>query len=213
MSTDIVPFEFGERGIILRSVADLMEFATIAHKSKLAPAGMDTPEKIFICCQFGAENGMGPMQSLRCIVVINNMPAWRGDAALALALRRPGVMLSCSKGFEGEKEDRAAYFESTRRGWAQPKRTVFSIASAKRAGLWGKAGTWTTYPDRMMYYRALGFHLRDNYPDVLMGLSIAEEVADIPAATERTEKPAIVANDPLLIEVESKDAPLTEVGA
>ena len=175
------PVEFGERGIIPKSMGDLMQFAEIAAKSKIAPAGMDTPEKIFVCCVFGAENGLSPMQAMRSIIVVNNMPSWRGDAALALALRS-GQMLSYDSGFEGEGENRAAFFESMRSGWKAPKRTLFTAADAKRAGLWGKAGPWTQYPQRMMRYRALGFHLRDNYPDVLMGITITEEVADMPAA-------------------------------
>ncbi len=178
------PVEFGERGIIPKSMGDLMQFAEIAARSKIAPAGMDTAEKIFVCCVFGAENGLSPMQAMRSIIVVNNLPSWRGDAALALALRS-GAMLSYDSGFEGEGENRAAFFESMRAGWKAPKRTLFTAADAKRAGLWGKAGPWTQYPQRMMRYRALGFHLRDNYPDVLMGITITEEVADIPTRSRR----------------------------
>jgi hypothetical protein len=57
----------------------------------------------------------------------------------------------------------------------------FSVADAKRAGLWGKSGPWTQYPRRMLQLRARGFALRDAFPDVLKGLVTAEEAQDYPA--------------------------------
>jgi len=70
--------------------------------------------------------------------------------------------------------------------------SVFSVADAKKAGLWGKAGPWQQYPKRMLQMRARGFALRDAFPDVLRGVISAEEAADIPAPdtfTGRTIEP------------------------
>jgi hypothetical protein len=58
--------------------------------------------------------------------------------------------------------------------------TRFSVADAKRAKLWGKAGPWTEYPQRMLRFRALGFRLNDTFPDVLKGLKTVEELRDYP---------------------------------
>ena len=57
---------------------------------------------------------------------------------------------------------------------------AFSVADAKKAGLWGKQGPWTNYPDRMLLFRARGFILRDVFGDVLKGFKTTEELADIP---------------------------------
>jgi hypothetical protein len=67
----------------------------------------------------------------------------------------------------------------------------FSVADAKRAGLWGKSGPWTQYPRRMLQLRARGFALRDAFPDVLKGLVTAEEAQDYPAteAAKEAAKP------------------------
>jgi len=54
----------------------------------------------------------------------------------------------------------------------------FSVADAKKAGLWGN-NTWAKYPKRMLQMRARGLCLRDAYPDVLNGLEIAEEMNDL----------------------------------
>ena len=59
-------------------------------------------------------------------------------------------------------------------------RATFSIADAKRAGLWSKDGPWQTYPARMLGWRALGFAARAAFPDVLKGLRTVEELRDIP---------------------------------
>ena len=53
------------------------------------------------------------------------------------------------------------------------------MADAKRAGLWGKSGPWTQYPDRMLLFRARGFALRDAFGDYLRGLRTVEEQGDI----------------------------------
>jgi hypothetical protein len=74
----------------------------------------------------------------------------------------------------------------------------FSVADAKRAGLWGKSGPWTQYPKRMLQLRARGFALRDAFPDVLKGLVTAEEAQDYPA------------NEPAMIRPQGEPArPLT----
>jgi hypothetical protein len=56
----------------------------------------------------------------------------------------------------------------------------FTIADAKRGGLWGKSGPWTQYPERMLMWRSRGFNLRDNFGDILQGLYTTEEAADLP---------------------------------
>lgn len=55
----------------------------------------------------------------------------------------------------------------------------FTVADAKKAQLWGKAGPWTQYPFRMLKWRARSFLLRDTFPDALRGLLSVEEARDI----------------------------------
>lgn len=59
----------------------------------------------------------------------------------------------------------------------------FTVADAKKAGLWGKQGPWTQYPARMMKFRARSFLLRDHFGDALKGLLTAEEARDIEPIT------------------------------
>ena len=84
---------------------------------------------------------------------------------------------------EGDGEDMVAICETKRHGWPSPVVGKFSVADAKLAGRWGKAGPWKQYPRRMLQMRARGFALRDAFADALKGIQSAEEVQDIP--TER----------------------------
>lgn len=187
------------RGVRPTTVGEMMEIAKTVSESQLAPKGMNSPSQIFVAIQTGMEVGLTPMQSLRSIVVINGNPSWRGDAALSLVMSS-GKMADYSFGFEGEtgKEDRAAFVKSRRLDQNHEYKTIFTVAQAKRAGLWAKQGPWTQYPDRMMHYRALGFHLRDYYPDVLNGLAVAEEVIDYADAPKGQFVPTAAPKDALL---------------
>jgi hypothetical protein len=102
-----------------------------------------------------------------------------GDTALAL-VRASEVCAYVHESVTGQGEAMVATCKAARRGQEGETVTTFSVADAKRAGLWGKQGPWTQYPQRMLQLRARGFCLRDSFADVLRGLITAEEAGDIP---------------------------------
>jgi hypothetical protein len=153
------------------------------------------PEACMLAGQHGAELGLGPMQSLQCIAVINGRPSIWGDAALALVQSSAVceyVVEELEEGKEGETL--VAVCTAKRRGYPKPTVVRFSVADAKKAGLWGKSGPWTQYPKRMLQLRARGFALRDAFPDVLKGLVTAEEAQDCP--TTPAAQPTITVAHP-----------------
>jgi len=85
-----------------------------------------------------------------------------------------------------------AWFETKRFGNPAPILRTFSLEDATTAGLIPAKpdATWSKYPRRMLFQRARGWALRDAYPDVLRGISIAEEVMDMPEAV-LPERPSI----------------------
>lgn len=169
-----------ERGIRPQSVADLWLIAQRIAASGLAPKGMESPETIFVVLEMGMELGLPMMAALRNIAVINGRPAVWGDVALAL-VQASGLLEDFDEFVEGEGDKMQAVVTSKRRGRSRPQTTTFSVADAKKASLWGKAGPWQQYAARMLKLRARGFNLRDNFPDVLQGLYTVEEAQDIPA--------------------------------
>lgn len=181
----IVPF--GKQGVQLSSLEDAFRFATAVSKSGFAPKGVDTPEAILIAVQFGAELGLTPMSALQSLAIINGRPAIYGDAALAL-VRASGELEHYTQKTVGEGEAQKAIVTVKRKD--QDEITAeFSVADAKKAQLWGKAGPWSAYPTRMLMWRARGFALRDAFGDVLRGLRTAEEVEDMPPIKDVTPAP------------------------
>jgi hypothetical protein len=174
----LAPIAMGPTGVQLQTIEDAYRFAKAVALSGFAPKGMEKPESIVVAVQLGMELGLTPMAALQNIGVINGRPGIYGDAALAL-VRASGECASYSQKMEGEGDKRTAVVISTRKG-SEPLETRFSVADAKLAGLWGKSGPWSQYPERMLLFRARGFNLRDNFGDVLKGLRTHEELRDIP---------------------------------
>ncbi len=166
-------------GVSLNSIDDMRAFAEIVVKSKLAPKGFESPESVLIAIQMGAEVGLAPMSALQNIAVINGKPCLYGDAPIAL-VRASGQLEVFAERIErgdGSDDQMAAYCTVQRKGYAATEQK-FSVADAKKAGLWGKSGPWSAYPKRMLQMRARSFVLRDTFADVLKGFRIADEVAD-----------------------------------
>lgn len=171
------PLPIGERGVQLESFEALWRFAQCVAASPFAPRGMEKAEAIVPAIQLGLEIGLTPMSALQNVAVINGRPGIYGDAALAL-VRASGRCESYSQKIEGDGDNRGATVISKRDDSEEPITSTFTVADAKRAGLWGKQGPWSQYPDRMLLFRARGFNLRDNFGDILKGLRTIEEISD-----------------------------------
>jgi hypothetical protein len=191
MSTELSTNTTPARGLALASFDDAFRFAAMVAKSEFAPKEFrGKPESCLLAIQHGSEIGLSPMQSLQNIACINGRPAIWGDAALAVAMAS-AVCESVTETLDGEGENMVATCTAKRRGYERPTVARFSVADAKKAGLWGKTGPWTQYPKRMLQLRARGFALRDAFPDVLKGLVTAEEAQDYPT-TPATPEPVVV---------------------
>jgi len=177
-----------------RTFEEAMRFASMLAKSSMVPRDFQNkPENVLVAVQWGREIGLGPLQALQNIAVINGRPSVWGDAMLAL-VRGSGMCAMFSETMEGEGDARRAICRTRRRDSQDITEGAFSVDDAKRAGLWGKSGPWQQYPDRMLKLRARGFALRDAFPDVLRGVISAEEAQDMPADT----KPAVTDTSPVI---------------
>jgi len=155
-----------------------MKFSETVANSDFAPKDFrGKPASCMLAIQCGAEIGLAPLQSLQSIAVVNGRPAVYGDAALAV-VKASHVCEYVTEACDGDGEQMVATCTAQRRGYPQPTVVKFSVADAKKAGLWGKSGPWSQYPRRMLQMRARGFALRDAFPDVLKGLVTAEEAQD-----------------------------------
>jgi len=178
----------GKTGVQLQSLEEAFRFAKAVATSGFAPKGMEKPESILIAIQLGMELGLTPMAALQNIGVINGRPGIYGDAALAL-VRASGLCQSYVQKTEGTG-DKLTVIVTSKRVDSEPLESRFSVADAKLAGLWGKSGPWSQYPERMLLFRARGFNLRDNFGDVLKGLKTTEELGHIAADLPRNVTPS-----------------------
>lgn len=174
-----VGISLDNHGVQLRSFDEMARFCKAIINSGLAPKGFNSPEAVMVAVQHGLELGLAPMQALQSIAVVNGKPVIYGDTALALATSHPAFL-----DIEETVEGNVATCVVKRRDRSAVVRT-FSEADAKKAGLWGKAGPWQQYPNRMLQMRARSWALRDAFPDALRGLGIREEVQDYQIKTAR----------------------------
>ena len=158
-----------------RNFEQALTFSEYLAESDMVPNDFKgKPGTCLIAMQWGAELGLKPLQALQNLAVINGRPALWGDAVIALVRSSP----LCE--FVIETDDgHTATCRVKRRGEPEQFRT-FSMDDARTAGLQGKQGPWVQHPKRMRQMRARAFALRDVFPDVLRGLSIAEEAMDVP---------------------------------
>ena len=196
--------------IIPQTIDDAYRLAKAVHVSGLAPPGFKTAEQIMIAIMHGQEIGLTPLQSLQRLAVINNRVTIWGDGALGL-VRGSGLCEYVTEFLEEEAGDkRRAVCQVRRKGERHQIERTFSIADAKKAGLWGKSGPWTQYPDRMLQMRARAFALRDGFADVLGGLYLREEMDDPPkpGAVTTTAAPFMEADaTPQLTDQSGADEP------
>ena len=189
MSTELSTNTTPAKGLVLQTMAEAMTYAKMVANSDFAPKEFrGKPESCLLAIDLGSSIGLSRIQSLQSIAVINGRPTIWGDAALALVQSSP-VCEFVSEAVDGDGDQMVAMCIAKRRGYPAPSSVKFSVADAKKAGLWGKAGPWTQYPKRMLQLRARGFALRDAFPDVLKGLVTAEEAQDYPQA-EPAKEPA-----------------------
>ena len=180
MGTEISTTTAPARGLALATFDDAFRFAKVVASTEFAPKDFrGKPEACMLAIQAGSEVGLSPMQSLQSIAVINGRPSIWGDAAMALVQASP-VCEFVREYTEGEGDNLVAVCEAKRRGYPAPTIVRFSVADAKKAGLWGKSGPWQQYPTRMLALRARGFALRNAFADALRGLITAEEAQDYP---------------------------------
>jgi hypothetical protein len=188
----------------IKSLDQAMELSKLIADSDLAPKDYKgKPGNVLIAVQYGSEIGLKPMQAIQNIAIINGRPSVWGDAMLALVQNHP----LCEYIREYHK-DGVAYCTVKRRG-EDEYTTKFSREDAKLAGLIGKPGPWSQYPERMLQMRARGFALRDKFSDVLKGIAMREEVEDyqVIQADRTTTAQACISE---LIQAKSENVTLIE---
>lgn len=170
--------ELTANGMDIRTVGQVAAFARLLGVAGMLPKGV-SPAAAVVSIVAGRGLGLDPFQSVQGIASINGRPAIWGDAMLAVVKASGLVEDERVEYLPSHKDCQGVRYTVKRRGVETPFVGEFSRAMAERAGLWGKSGPWSQYPDRMMLARARAFALRDGFADVLRGMRCAEEEGDV----------------------------------
>lgn len=165
-------------GISIQTLGELQMFAKVVCDAGWAPKGMSPPQAM-VAMQMGMELGLTPMQGLQNIAVINGHPSVYGDALPAL-VKASGLLEDYEEKMTRDGAEGLMAVVKVKRRGCRPIVRTFSERRAKQAKLWHKQGPWTDYPERMLLMRARTFAFRDEFADVLKGLTTVEEARDIP---------------------------------
>ena len=181
----VIPTDFDEAVRFARTAVEAGLFQAESEEKALAQATMAVLQ--------GLELGIPPMQAVQQIATIGGRLSIWGDLVPAL-IWRAGHRIR--EWIEGEGDARVAWCEITRGDNQEVIRRKFSVADAKRAGLWDKRPTikkkdkanvwreednesaWYRYQERMLQMRARGFCAHDGAPDALHGLYLREEIEE-----------------------------------
>ena len=120
----------------------------------------------------GYEIGLGPMQSLRSIVMIQGTPTLKSETMRALVVR-------AGHDIDLDAADDHCTVSVHRREWAADRWSTFTftLADAERANLVGD--NWRKYPRAMLIARATSEACRAVFADVLGGVSYTpDEIGD-----------------------------------
>ncbi len=153
--------------------------ANMMSKSDMVPkAYKDKPQDVLIAMEMGVSLGLGPLQAIQNIAVINGKPGLYSDGMLSVCSGRPDFENMKEEPIMNDAGKVIGYRCTVMRRNREPVVQTFTEDDAKKAGLLGKQGPWSTYPTRMLQMRARGFALRDSFADALGGVKMAEELQD-----------------------------------
>jgi hypothetical protein len=146
----------------------------------MVPAAFrNKPDEVLAVVLFGAELGIGPMQSLQQINFVAGKPSAAAELLRALVMEQGHQFI-----LDGDSTSATA--QCKRKDWDEWRETTFTISDAQRAGLSGD--NWRKYPDAMLAARVTSKACRLYFPDVISGMSYTpEEVESFspPAARPR----------------------------
>ena len=142
----------------------------IANTPFVPTAFRGKPESVYAAVLYGEEIGLGPMQSLTQIHVIEGKPSLSPEGMRGLVLKaghRIDVKVASN--------DRVVLYG--RRSDSGSEATVeWTLKDAQLAGLAGR-GAWKTYPRAMLLARATSELCRMLFADIIAGLSYTPEEA------------------------------------
>jgi hypothetical protein len=176
VSGELVP-----AGLQPASIEEAQESAKILANSTFVPAGLrGKPAEIYAAVLYGGEIGLGQMQALNSLNVIDGRVTLSAEAMLALAVAHGHqVRIKHSDNERCVVMGRRSEDRDDKDAW---QTFTFAVADAQAAGLLGRKN-WQAWRADMLRARAISRLCRAVFPDCLHGLAAREEMEDAEVAT------------------------------
>ncbi len=159
--------------------------ADVLIKSGFLPPAVNTPEKALAIMLKGKELGIGPMEAINSINVIQGKTSVSPQLMLALA-RRTGEL----ENLDIKKDEKEAVVTIKRKDM-DPVTTHFGIKEATAMGMIGK-DNYKKQPAIMFQWRALAENLRLTFGDAISGMYTPDELG-----AETNEEGFVVSRPPI----------------
>lgn len=178
-------------------VGPAAELARMIAATEFVPAEMrNKPAAVTACILYGAEIGIGPMQSLAKVDIVKGRPAPRAELARALALAAGHEV------WVEESTNTRVSVAGRRRGSDHVQKVTWTLDDVKKAGISNAA--YGKFPRQMLLARASAELVRAMCPDALGGITMfAEEVE----AADNADTPATAAAEPVKATTRRRNAP------
>lgn len=196
-----------QQAIVKQPLSDwdvLRHQAATLVASGFLPGAISTWQKATAIIMYGKELGMGPMESIQSIDVIQGKPTQKPQSMKAMIHKKlPTAVFRVAK-----SDDDECVIEAARPNEAVTKFT-FTMKDATRLGLTGK-DNWKKQPRVMLQWRCIGHVARTVFPDCLSGVSYTPEemgaevdeehnIIEVPVIKKQPEvttTPGVEANEP-----------------
>jgi hypothetical protein len=185
---------FGDQGIQPKTFEEVQRVAKMYAISVACPKTLrgnslrETEANVVVVLEAGRTLGLTPAASLAFITVINGKLCLWGDGMLAVVRRHPEFVDLACKNIEGKDGAITGVTVTVERKGQKPYSVTWTADMAKKAGLLGKSGPWSQYPERMMMNRARSWALRDTFADALCGMNSADELSDEPTVANDVQE-------------------------
>lgn len=167
-----------------------MSLAKQLAQSTLIPKALQgKPGDVLVVLLTGKEFGLGPMQALRGIHVVEGKAVMAADLMVGLCAARREV---CAFFTLVESTARKATYRAQRVGSPEPVTMTWTIDQAQAAGLASKHN-WKAYPEAMLRARCASALARVVFPDLLAGTYDPEELEQPAAMTPAPPTPTRMA--------------------
>jgi hypothetical protein len=169
------------------NVADARVTASAFHQSGMFP-NIKNEAQAYVLILAGAEMGVGPMEAVSGITLIQGKPTMSANLLAALVKRHPRYDYRVA-----DHSDSTCRIEFLQDGEVSGV-SEFTLEDARKAGLGGNQ-TWKKYPAALLFARALTQGVRWYAPDVTSAAAYTPEELGADHV-ETPEQPAAVSNAP-----------------